>query len=85
MAANNDDGKHGPELVTLWVVVPEAERCEAERWVKAFAEGGLEEVLAAFVHLLAEVRERPYSVPGGWVSAWLASHPWPRSGTEGAT
>ena len=72
----HDDGR---DLITVWVVVPVAEHAAAERLAARFAEGGLEEMLAAFVGLLAEAEERPYGVRVAWVNGWITSHPWPRS------
>lgn len=83
--APTDDGGNGPETITLWVVLPVAVHAAAERLASAYAEGGTEEVLAAFAALMAEAEARPDSWRVHLVNAWLTSHPWPRGGRkEGA-
>jgi hypothetical protein len=78
--APTDDGRNGPGRITLWVVVPVTVQEAAERLAKIYEEEGLEEVLAAFVVLMAEAETRPDSWRVHLVNAWLTSHPWPRSG-----
>ena len=65
-----------PRRITLWVVVPVSEQRTAERAARAYADGGLEEVLAAFVSDWATAEERPGSWEAERVNAWLASHVW---------
>jgi len=50
----------------------------AARLARDYSRQDLEEVLAAFVGDLAEAAERPGCWEHERVTAWLASHPWPR-------
>ena len=62
--------------ITLRVTVPCFEYRTAKHAAKSLADGGLEEVLAAFVSDWATAEERPGSWEADRVNAWLASHPW---------
>lgn len=78
----NADGER--KTITLWVVVPVAAHAEAERLASAYAEGGTEEVCAAFVRGLAEAGAGLHTLDANLLGGWLACHPWPRSKKEGA-
>jgi hypothetical protein len=79
----NDEGNPGPELITLWVVVPVAMHAAAERLASAYAKGGTEEVCAAVVHGLAEAEAGAGTLDARLLGGWLCSHPWPRDGAAG--
>jgi hypothetical protein len=68
--------------ITLRVTVPCFEYRTAKQAAKSLADGGLAEVLAAFVSDWATAEERPGSWEADRVNAWLASHPWEKKERE---
>lgn len=82
----HDDGR---EIITLWVEMPADAHPAAEAFAKAYADEGLEEVLAAFALDLAALRAGRRGLRLSWVLGWLICEPWPRiadgaAGKEGA-
>jgi hypothetical protein len=73
---------HRVRRITLRVTVPCFEYRTAKQAANALADGGLAEVLAAFVSDWATAEERPGSWEADRVNAWLASHPWPKKARE---
>jgi len=71
-----------PRRIAVRVVVPCSEHRTAQRAAKSLADGGLAEVLAAFVSDWATAEERPGSWEADRVNAWLASHPWEKKERE---
>lgn len=85
---SHDDGR---ETVTVWVVLPRAAHAAAERLAKAYADEGLEEVLAALALDLAALRAGRRGPRLSWVFGWIVCEGWPRvalgdgaTGKEGA-
>ena len=74
---DHDDGR---ETVTVWVVLPVAVHAAAERLAKAYAEGGAEEVGAAFFRGLAEAEAGLLTLDARLLGGWISCHPWPRGG-----
>lgn len=62
--------------ITIRVTVPCFEYRTVKRAAESLADGGLAEVLAAFVSDWVVAEERPGSWEADRVNAWLASHPW---------
>ena len=82
----NDDGGSG-ETIGLWVVVPVAIHEAAEAFAKCYAEEGAEEICAAVLHDLAELRAGRRAQRLRWVWGWVIGVGGPRgggAGTEGA-
>lgn len=72
----------GGEKRPLRVTV-DAETCrDAARLARDYSRQNLETVLAAFVGDLAAAAGRPGCWEHERVTAWLASHPWPRPEKE---
>ena len=72
----NDDGGSGPELITLWVVVPVAVHEAAEHFASAYAKGGAEEICAAVLHGLAEADAGLLTLDANLLGRWVSCHPW---------
>ena len=68
--------------VTLQVKTFVESKRVAARLARDYAQQDLEAVLAAFVEDLATAADRPGSWESEKVTAWLSSHPWPRSEKE---
>lgn len=75
-------GKRRPRRVTLRVTVEAETKCAAARLARDYSRQDLESVLAAFVGDLAEAAGRPGCWEHERVTAWLASHPWPRANDQ---
>jgi hypothetical protein len=71
-----------PRRVTLRVTVAVETKRAAARLARDYSRQDLETVLAAFVGDLAEAASRPGCWEHERVTAWLGSHPWPRSHDE---
>ena len=74
--------KSRPRRITVRVLVSCSDYWTAKQAAKSLADGGLAEVLAAFVSDWATAEERPGSWEADRINAWLASHPWEKKERE---